>query len=170
MQIGQNTVVSVTYELHSSQEGSEKNKVEETGDENPLVFLFGSGQLIPAFEENLLGLSLGNNFTFSIEAENAYGMTEEDALVNVPDDMFKVDGILDMEVLRIGNIVPLLDREGNQMMAKIVDVKEGTVLLDFNHPLAGKDLHFSGTVVHIREASPEEMEHGHAHTPGMHDH
>lgn len=170
MQIGQNTVVSVTYVLHSSQEGKEKNKVEETGNENPLLFLFGSGQLIPAFEENLVGLSVGNNFTFSINAENAYGMNEADALVNVPDDMFKVDGVLDLEVLRIGNMVPLLDREGNQMVAKIVDFKDGHVLLDFNHPLAGQDLHFSGTVVEVREATSEEIEHGHAHTPGMHGH
>jgi len=170
MQIGENTVVSVTYVLHSSKDGSKKNKVEETGDENPLTFLFGSGQLIPAFEENLSGLSLDAEFSFSIDAENAYGMNEEDALVNVPDDMFKVDGVLDMEVLRIGNMVPLLDREGNQMVAKIVEFKEGNVLLDFNHPLAGQDLHFSGKVVEVREASAEELEHGHAHTPGMHDH
>ena len=170
MRIGQNTVVSVTYVLHSSQEGSEKNKVEESGNENPLIFLFGSGQLIPAFEDNLAGLSEGNNFEFTIDAENGYGMTEADALVNVPDDMFKVDGVLDLEVLRIGNMVPLLGREGNQMVAKIVEFKDGNVLLDFNHPLASQDLHFSGTVVNVREATPEEIEHGHAHTPGMHEH
>jgi FKBP-type peptidyl-prolyl cis-trans isomerase SlyD len=170
MQIGQNKVVTVSYVLHSSKEGSEKVKVEEPGDENPLVFLFGSGQLIPAFESNLLGLTIGNDFSFSIDAENAYGMMEDDALVRVPDEMFKVDGVLDLEVLRIGNMVPLLDREGNQLVAKIVSVDDGTVLLDFNHPLAGHDLHFAGKVMEVREASADELSHGHAHTPGMHDH
>ena len=170
MQIGQNKVVSVTYILHSSKDGSEKVMVEETGNENPLIFLFGSGQLIPAFESNLNGLTEGSPFSFSIDAENAYGMTEEDALVKVADDMFKVDGVLDLEVLRIGNMVPLLDREGNQLVARIAAIEDGTVLLDFNHPLAGHDLHFSGTVVNIREATAEEISHGHAHTPGMHHH
>jgi len=170
MQIGQNKVVSVTYVLHSSKDGSERVMVEETGNENPLVFLFGSGQLIPAFESNLMGLTEGNTFSFSIEAENAYGMLEDDALVRVPDDMFKVEGVLDLEVLRIGNMVPLLDREGNQLVARIVSIEDGTVLLDFNHPLAGHDLHFSGNVVGVRDASSEELSHGHAHHPGMHDH
>ena len=90
--------------------------------------------------------------------------------MNVSNYMFKVDGVLDLEVLRIGNMVPLLDCESNQMVAKVVEFKDGHVLLDFNHPLAGQDLHFSGTVVEVREASPEEIEHGHAHTPGMHGH
>lgn len=170
MQIGQNKVVSVTYVLHSSKDGSDRVMVEETGNENPLIFLFGSGQLIPAFESNLMGLTEGNSFSFSIEAENAYGMLEDDALVRVPDDMFKVDGVLDLEVLRLGNMVPLLDREGNQMVARIAAIEDGTVLLDFNHPLAGHDLHFSGNVVGVRDASAEELSHGHAHHPGMHDH
>ncbi len=170
MQIGQNTVVTVTYVLHSSKEGSEKNKVEETGSENPLIFLVGSGQLIPAFEENLMGLKSGSPFSFEIKSANAYGEAEEDALIRVPDDMFKVDGVLDLEVLRIDNMVPLLDREGNQLVARIAGIEDSTVLLDFNHPLAGHDLHFSGTVVSVREATPEELSHGHAHHPGMHDH
>lgn len=170
MQIGQKKVVSVTYILHSSKDGSERVMVEETGTENPMVFLFGSGQLIPAFESNLMGLTEGSPFSFSIEAEQAYGLLEDDALVRVPDDMFKVDGVLDLDVLRLGNMVPLLDREGNQLVARIAAIDEGTVLLDFNHPLAGHDLHFSGNVVGVREASPEELEHGHAHHPGMHDH
>jgi FKBP-type peptidyl-prolyl cis-trans isomerase SlyD len=170
MQIGQNKVVTVTYVLHSSKAGSEKNMVEETGEENPLVFLVGSGQLIPAFEENLMGLTSGSPFAFNINSGEAYGEMEEDALVRVPDDMFKVDGVLDLEVLRIGNMVPLLDREGNQLVAKIAGIEDTTILLDFNHPLAGQDLHFSGIVVSVREATAEELSHGHAHHPGMHDH
>lgn len=170
MQIGKNSVVSVTYVLHSNREGQERDKVEETGNDNPLVFLFGSGQLIPAFEENLAGLSTGSSFSFSIDAANAYGLVEEDALVKVPDDMFKTDGILDLEILKIGNMVPLLDREGNQLVARVAGIEDSTVLLDFNHPLAGHELHFAGSVVEVREATAEEIEHGHAHTPGMHDH
>jgi FKBP-type peptidyl-prolyl cis-trans isomerase SlyD len=170
MQIGNQTVVTVTYALHSSKAEQERNFVEETPEENPLVFLFGSGQLIPSFEENLNGLKVGETFSFSIEAENGYGEIEDEAFVKVADDMFKTDGILDLEILRIGNMVPLLDKEGNQLMARIAGIEDSTVLLDFNHPLAGHDLHFTGTVVSVREATPEELDHGHAHTPGMHEH
>lgn len=170
MQIGQNKVVSVTYRLQSSQNGSEPTFVEETGNDNPLVFLFGTGQLIPEFERNLENLTIGNDFEFHIQAENAYGMIDEEAFVNVGIDMFKVDGEIDMEVLRVGNMVPLLDNDGNQLVAKIMSVEGEQVMLDFNHPLAGHNLHFAGKVVEVREASPEELEHGHAHSDGMHDH
>jgi FKBP-type peptidyl-prolyl cis-trans isomerase SlyD len=170
MQIGNQTVVTVTYSLHSSKAEQERNFVEETPLENPLIFLFGSGQLIPSFEQNLNGLTVGDTFSFSIEAENGYGVVEDEAFVRVADEMFKTDGILDLEVLRLGNMVPLLDREGNQLMARIAGIEDETVLLDFNHPLAGHDLHFTGTVVSVREATPDELDHGHAHTPGMHEH
>lgn len=170
MEVSKDKVVSVTYVLHSNLEGQEKSLVEETGNENPLTFLFGSGQLIPAFEDNLRGLLEGHDFSFSLEAENAYGMVDEEAIIRVPDDMFKVDGVIDLDVLRIGNMVPLLDKEGNQLVARIAGIEGNTVVLDFNHPLAGHFLHFSGKVVGIRDASPEELAHGHAHTPGMHDH
>lgn len=170
MEVSKDKVITVTYVLHSNLEGQEKSLVEETGNENPLVFLFGSGQLIPAFEENLLGLIEGNDFSFSIEADNAYGLVDEEAIIRVPDDMFKVDGVIDLDVLRIGNMVPLMDKEGNQLVARIAGIEGNSVTLDFNHPLAGHFLHFSGKVVGIRDASAEELEHGHAHQPGMHDH
>jgi FKBP-type peptidyl-prolyl cis-trans isomerase SlyD len=169
MQIGPNKVVSVTYLLKSSLPGAEPVFVEETGDENPLIFLFGSGQLIPEFERNLAGLIVGKDFAFNIDAENAYGNMDDEALVKVSTEMFKVDGAIDLEVLRIGNMVPLLDRDGNQLVAKIVSVEGDDVMLDFNHPLAGQNLHFAGKVVNVREATSEEMAHGHAHD-GMAEH
>jgi FKBP-type peptidyl-prolyl cis-trans isomerase SlyD len=170
MQIGQNKVVSVTYKLESSQGDNAPAFVEETNETQPLIFLFGSGQLIPDFEKNLEGLTNGMDFTFKIQAENAYGEVDDEAVVTVSNEMFKTDGILDLEVLRIGNTVPLLDREGNQFVAKILSMADDTVTLDFNHPLAGHNLHFSGKVVDIREASEEELSHGHAHGDGTHHH
>lgn len=170
MQIGQNTVVSVTYKLESSQGDSAPSFVEETNESQPLVFLFGSGQLIPEFEKNLEGLSIGSGFSFKIDSENGYGDVDDEAIVTVNNEMFKVDGVLDLEVLRIGNMVPLLDREGNQLVAKILNIADETVTLDFNHPLAGHNLHFSGTVIGVREASADELDHGHAHGEGGHHH
>lgn len=170
MQVDSNKVISVSYKLHSSKEGNDPVFVEETNQENPLVFLFGSGQLIPEFENNLKGLSPGNSFEFRISAENAYGNMDDEALVKVSSDMFKVDGVLDLEIMRTGNTVPLLDRDGNQLLAKIVSIDGDDVMLDFNHPLAGQDLHFSGEVISVRDASAEEIDHGHAHDGNSHHH
>jgi len=164
MKIEKNKVVSVTYKLEANPEGSEKKHVETADAQNPLVFLFGSGGLIPAFEDNLSGLAKGDNFSFSINAADAYGEIIPDALVDLPIDIFKVDGVVDMGMLKKGNMIPMTDKDGNRLDGKVVDVTGESVKMDFNHPLAGHQLHFSGEVIEIREASEEELAHGHAHT------
>ena len=170
MQIGLNKVVGVTYRLHSSKQGNEPSFVEEAGESNPLVFLYGVGSMIPDFEMNLSGKSMGDEFQFSIVAANAYGVFDADSVVRMPMDMFKVDGVVDMDLIKIGNILPLVDGEGNRMTAKVEGVEGDSVILDFNHPLAGHDLHFTGKVVEVREASETELAHGHVHSHGDHDH
>ena len=169
MKVELNKVVSVTYKLEANKQGAEKNHIETAGNDHPLVFLFGSGGLIPAFEENLLGKSIGDKFSFSIGAADAYGEINTDALVDLPIDIFKVDGVVDMSLLRTGNIVPMNDHEGNRLDGKVVGISGESVKMDFNHPLAGHDLHFSGEVLDVRDASVEEIQHGHAHT-GEHGH
>ncbi len=169
MKIELNKVVSVTYRLESNQQGGSKSHIETAGHDRPLVFLFGAGGLIPAFEENLLGKTIGDKFSFSIDASNAYGEIINDALVELPIDIFKVDGIVDMSLLKTGNLIPMNDHEGNRLDGKVVAISGDKVKMDFNHPLAGHDLHFSGEVIDVRDASNEEIQHGHAHT-GMHGH
>jgi FKBP-type peptidyl-prolyl cis-trans isomerase SlyD len=165
MKVEKNKVVSVTYDLHSSAgESKEKTHVESTDSNSPLVFLFGSGNLIPEFERNLEGKSPGDSFEFSINAGNAYGENDPAAILNLPLDIFKVDGVVDLKLLKTGNIVPLADNEGNHMNGKVVKVEGDTVKMDFNHPLAGHDLHFKGKVADVREATAEEISHGHVHT------
>jgi FKBP-type peptidyl-prolyl cis-trans isomerase SlyD len=163
MKIDKNKVVSVTYRLEANPAGAEKKHIET-------AFLFGSGGLIPAFEENLAGLVVGNNFAFSIDAANAYGELEPEALVDIPMDVFKVDGVIDMSMLVVGNVIPMSDRDGNRLDGRVSGISGDSVKMDFNHPLAGHQLHFSGEVIEVREASEEELAHGHAHTPGMHEH
>jgi len=170
MKIEKNTVVSVTYDLHASDSQNEKKFVEKTDSSNPLTFLFGSGNLIPAFEENLLGLSLGDKFQFDIASDLAYGPLDQDAIVALPLDTFVVDGNVDQELLSIGNLIPMMDENGNRIQGKVVEVKETEVLMDFNHQLAGKNLHFSGEVTEVRTATEDEMSHGHVHGPNGHHH
>jgi len=169
MKIDINKVVSVTYRLEANPAGQEKVHIETAGVDRPLVFLFGSGGLIPAFEENLQGKVTGDSFSFSIDAADGYGEIESEALVELPVDVFKVDGVVDMAILKTGNMVPMSDRDGNRIDGKVVAINGETVKMDFNHPLAGHQLHFSGEVIEVREASEEELSHGHAHT-GEHGH
>lgn len=170
MKIGLNTVVSVTYDLYASNKNeTAKNFIESADTENPLEFLFGIGGMIPAFEDNLQGKITGDQFDFSIIAEDAYGEFDEAALVKLPLDIFKVDGVVDMEILKPDMIVPMTDNEGNQLNGRVLGVIGDEVSMDFNHPLAGQTLHFKGEVIGIRQASAEEMAHGHIHN-GEHGH
>ena len=164
MKIEPQKVVSVTYRLEANTDGAEKQHIETADATRPLTFLFGSGGLIPAFEENLFGKIVGDAFAFSIDPENGYGTLDPEALVELPIDIFKVEGVIDMELLRVGNMVPMSDSQGNRLDGRVMAVTAENVKMDFNHPLAGHHLHFSGEVIEVREASAEEIAHGHAHT------
>ena len=169
MKIANNAVVSVSYQLHANLPQKEKTHIETTEKGHPLTFLFGVGGLIPGFERNLAGLSVGDKFDFTIDANEAYGETDANAVINLPIDIFKVDNVIDFEVLKAGNVLPMSDHEGNRMNGKVVSFNDKDVTMDFNHPLAGQTLHFSGEVLEVREASAEELSHGHVHT-GEHGH
>jgi FKBP-type peptidyl-prolyl cis-trans isomerase SlyD len=159
-----NNIVSIVYELRSgSQEG---DVVEALTPENPLTFLFGTGGLLPKFEENLSGLTSGDNFEFLLNTEDAYGPVVESAVVHVPKSIFEVDGKMDENLLKVGNMVPMMDAEGRRMNGKILTIDEEAVQMDFNHPMAGNDLFFKGQVAEVREATEEELTHGHVHGEG----
>lgn len=169
MQIAANKVVSVTYELHSSKDNDPKVFVETAHLDNPLTFLFGAGGMIPKFEAEIQGLKSGDKFAFSILPEEAYGQLDAEAVVRIPLDIFKVNDAVDYEILKVGNILPMRDNQGHSLNGKVVAIETDSAILDFNHPLAGQQLHFTGEVIEIREATAEEIAHGHAHTPGMHE-
>lgn len=163
MQIANNKVVTVTYKLQSNLPDQEKQHVETADEKNPLQFLFGVGMMIPGFEKGLAGKSIGDSFSFSIEPEEAYGTSDETAVINLPIDIFKVEDVIDFNILKVGNILPMSDNQGNVLNGRVVKYDDAMVTMDFNHPLAGHQLHFSGTIIAVRDASQEEMEHGHVH-------
>ena len=164
MQISNNKVVSLTYELRLDNE--EGKVVEVVKDESPLTFLFGVGNLLPTFESNLNGLTAGDSFNFTLNSEEAYGSPTDDKIVKVPKEVFVVDGKIDEDLLQIGNSIPMMDRDGNRLSGQVKSVEDDAVLMDFNHPLAGNTLHFNGRISDIREATAEELEHGHIHAAG----
>jgi FKBP-type peptidyl-prolyl cis-trans isomerase SlyD len=166
MKISPNKVVTVTYELQTDDENGARALVETADESNPLVFLYGVGSMIPRFEEELAGLTIGDAFTFSISPEEGYGIFDDQAVTHLPIDVFKTDGVIDFGILKVGSYVPLTDQDGNVMRAKVVKVFPDSVLMDFNHPMAGKNLHFKGKVVQLRNANPDELSHGHVHGDG----
>lgn len=168
MQIKKNTVVSLSYVLKRDNANGEI--IEETKAGDPLMFLYGNGQMLPKFEENLSTLSTGDNFEFTLLSEDAYGEMDQDAIIDLDKAIFEVDGKVDEEMLAIGNVIPMRDDQGHMLQGIVVSVTNEHVRMDFNHPMAGNTLHFKGNVIEVREASAEELSHGHAHGAGGHHH
>lgn len=168
MTIQDSSVVSLLYKLSNHQTGE---KIEETSSDNPMVFLVGVGQVIPEFEENLKGKKAGDTFSFAIESTKAYGQKHDDNIAIIPIDVFHDEnGKFDEAYFKLGALIPMSDSEGNNMRGTIVGITDEVIKMDFNHPLAGIDLHFEGEIVDIREATKDEIDHGHVHGPGGHHH
>jgi FKBP-type peptidyl-prolyl cis-trans isomerase SlyD len=170
MKIENNKVVSITYELKTTDKEGTKKTIEKVGKEHPMVFLFGSSGLPEKFEASLLGLNPGDNFDFVVKSEEAYGDLEKDAVVTIPLDTFTNEGKFDENNFPVGKILPMSDQDGNIMHGKVLQVTKEGIKMDFNHPLAGMDLYFTGQVVEVRDATSDEISHGHAHGPGGHHH
>jgi len=165
MTIAPNSVVTLTYKLHTVENG-EKTFVEEADRDNPLDFLFGVGMMLPKFEEHIAGLEAGDTKDFELAAEDAYGEVDERAVASLPVDMFKESGIP-----AVGQVLPLQDNQGNQYRGRVTETSPEVVVVDLNHPMAGQNLHFSIEVLSVREATPDELAHGHSHGPdGSHHH
>lgn len=170
MTIEKNKVVKLSYNLHAGIKGEEKQFIERTNPADPFVFLAGAGGLVVAFENNLLGLKANDKFDFFISAEDAYGAFDMEAIVSVPKEIFKVNGSIDENMLQVGKQIPMSDEQGNHITGKVLEVGNTDVRMDFNHPLAGKELHFTGEILSVRQATPEELDHGHAHEGPHHHH
>lgn len=149
-------MVSLIYELR---EGSENGNVIEALEESrPLKFIYGTGKLLPVFESNINALRAGDKFSFSMTAADAYGERLEEMVVNVPASVFhKEDGSLNEEICQVGNEIPMMDSNGNRLNGVVNEITDEYIRMDFNHPMAGIDLHFTGRIMDVRDATPEEI-------------
>jgi FKBP-type peptidyl-prolyl cis-trans isomerase SlyD len=171
MKIEKNRVVTLSYELRIQNENGEQTLVETANNENPMVFIYGMSGLPDQFEENLDGKSAGDEFDFKLGAEAGYGDFDQNAVVELPMSVFEVEGGIPENMLEVGNFIPMADSEGNQLQGRVAELKDNVVVMDFNHPLAGKELFFKGKVEKVREATSEELDHGHVHGEGgVHHH
>lgn len=156
MKISPNKFVSLSYDLNVG-EGSEKELMERATPEQPLEFIYGTNSMLEAFEKNLDELSEGDSFDFTLTPDQAYGEYDDEHLVDLPKNIFEVDGKVDENVVFEGNTIPMMDANGNRLNGSVVSMDDESVKMDFNHPLAGETLHFSGKVLSVREATPEEI-------------
>ncbi len=146
-QVEAGALVEVAYTLRA--QGPEGEELETCTEENPFVFRVGQDEALEAFEQGLMGKREGEPFILHIHCDDAYGEETEDAIVALPKETFVVDGKLDTEIMKPGEVVPLEDEDGNQVIGVVVEVEDKVVHVDFNHPLAGLDLHFEGVVVAV---------------------
>lgn len=156
MKIDTNKYVALTYDLNVG-EGDERELMEQATVDKPLEFIFGTNSMLQAFEKNIEGLKEGETFNFTLTPEDAYGDYDDSKIIELPKNIFEVDGKVDNDILFEGNTVPMMDSSGNRLMGSIVTINPDAVTMDFNHPLAGETMHFNGTVIGVREATAEEI-------------
>jgi FKBP-type peptidyl-prolyl cis-trans isomerase SlyD len=174
MKIENKAVVGLTYELMVSKEENEIESapfsVEVRDEQDPFYFIFGNSGLPEKFEEELLSKSSGESFNFKLTVNEAYGEADDELLMPILKSQLLQDGQFEAGMLEEGSFLPLVDQDGFPMQAKVVKDLGEEVLLDFNHPLVGFDLHFEGKIIEVREATPEELDHGHVHGEHGHHH
>ncbi|HMV44288.1 MAG TPA: peptidylprolyl isomerase [Leptospiraceae bacterium] len=160
MVISKNKVVAIDYTLRNS----EGEIIDASAGQEPLVYIQGIGNLIPGLEEMLEGKKVGDTFKAVIPPEKAYGEFDESLVQLIPSKHFAQIPNLEVGMQLQANM------DGQIRIVTVTAIEENSVEIDANHPLSGETLDFDVTVKSIREASQEELDHGHVHGEGGHHH
>lgn len=150
--------------MHYHLTDSEKNVLDSSKGREPLAYIHGIGNIIPGLEKALTGKQVGDKIEVVVEPAEAYGERDENLMQVVPKSGFQGD-----EELAVGMQVQVGTSNG-PAIASVAKIDGDDVTLDVNHPLAGVTLHFDVEVMDVRDASKDELEHGHVHGPGGHEH
>ena len=156
MEENKNRHICVTYELFTVEENG-RHLVEKAPTDKPFMFISGFSITLKPFEEALLPLQDGAPFNFTITPDQAYGEYEDDRVLELDREMFHVDGEFDRQHIYVDAIVPLQNGQGDRFMGRVLEIRDDVVVMDLNHPLAGKTLNFKGTVIENREATDAEV-------------
>ena len=146
-------VVAIDYTLRVDDE-----IIDQSVEGEPLAYLQGHQNIIVGLEREMLGMKIGESKEVEIEPKDGYGEADPEALMEIPKNQFP-----DHIPVEIGTELQVENEQGEPVYARIDAVENNVVTLNFNHPLAGKKLHFSVKVVELREPSEEELAHGHVH-------
>ena len=160
MQIGKNKVVVMEYTLT----GSDGTVLDTSEGQEPLAYIQGTGSIIPGLESAMEGKASGEHLEVTVQPENGYGVRDDSLLQTTSREQF--EGLDDLEV---GMQFEAKDDEGEQVVT-VIKIEDEVVTVDGNHPLAGETLNFNVDIVEVREATTEELQHGHVHGPGGHHH
>ena len=160
LMIGKHSVVSIHYTLKDD----DGEIMDSSEGKDPLAYLHGANNLIPGLEDELQGKTAGAKFQATIEPKDAYGDINEEFVQTISKQMFQ-----GADEIKPGMTFTAQGEGGQQRQVRVVGVEGDNVTIDANHPMAGKTLHFDVEVVEVREATPQELEHGHVHAHG-HDH
>jgi len=161
MQIARNKVVRIDYTLTTDA----NEVIDSSSDGEPLTYLHGARNIIPGLESALEGKQAGDKLNVRVEPADAYGVRDDRLIQMVPREMFE-----DSSEIQVGMQFHSEDPEGNMTVVTVTNTTEDTITVDANHPLAGVPLTFAVTVVEVRDATTEEVEHGHVHGPEGHHH
>ncbi len=160
MQLTKDKVAILNYTLKDKD-----SNIMDQSDDATFSYIHGSKMLIPALENALEGKQAGDKVNLVIEPENAYGERDENRVQRVPRKMFPPE-----QELEVGMPFSSATPEGKAVNVVITAIEEHEVVIDGNHPLAGMALHFDIELIEVRDASEEELAHGHVHGPGGHQH
>lgn len=155
MKIDTGKFATFTYTLF--EKNLEENIFENVTKNNPMGVVIGQQKLLPLFEKGLIGKIAGDKFEIKIDAEDAFGSINEQAIHEIPKKVFEIDGKIDESLFEIGNKLPMRDRSGNVLDGYVKSVTDTDITLDFNHPLAGKNIVFKGEIIEVREATHDEL-------------
>lgn len=154
MIIENNTVASVAYKIYLESPNGEM--VESVEEQSPREILLGRDHLISGFENGLLGKGIGR-FSIEIDPEDAFGPFYPELKVPISKSAFMDQGTLRDDLLFVNNTINMLDQNGRQLRGVIMEINEEEVLMDFNHPFAGKNLFVSGNILSIRSATEYDL-------------
>jgi len=156
MKIEHNTVALIAYKIHIDSPSGEM--IEFADERNPRSMIFGINQIMPGFEENLMGTGENTEFDFHLTPDEAFGEYKDDLIVDVTKSAFMVEGKIREDLLYINNEINMMDNQGNPVKGKVLEVGNEKVKMDFNHPLAGKPLFISGKIMNVRPVTQEDLQ------------
>lgn len=153
-----NKYVTVAYELYTDNDKGIHELVEKAPIEHPFQFISGLSIALDSFESKILAMAEGEAFDFVLKVDEAYGPYEQERVIELPKETFVINGRFDKDMVYPGAVLPLINADGMRFQGLVLELKDNTVIIDLNHPLAGKDLHFKGQVVTMRNATNEEIQ------------
>ncbi len=155
MKVENNKVVAVSYALEV-----EGKIADQSAPGSPLEYIHGTGMLLPKFEAALQDKEPGDTFDFILSPEDGYGKYDPSYLIDLPKTAFAIEGKVREDLLVVGRTIPMLNQAGQVVQGTVHEVTESAVTMDFNHPMAGKTLHFTGKVESVRSATDKELTEG----------